>query len=107
MAAVAVLGLTRGPALLHWLGIGLSRAASVSGQLRPSLIPYAVLGAAAVVLVIVMRRLGPRSRPRLLAGFVGQASLPTFLPDLPSLIENEDEHCHEDTRAGGDYSCCH
>ena len=70
VAAVAVLGLTRGPALLHWLGIGLSRAASVSGQLRPSLIPYAVLGAAAVVLVIVMRRLGPRSRPRLLAGFV-------------------------------------
>ncbi|MGB6614411.1 MAG: hypothetical protein WBE95_10040, partial [Trebonia sp.] len=40
VAAVAVLGLTRGPALLHWLGIGLSRAASVSGQLRPSLIPY-------------------------------------------------------------------
>jgi len=70
VAAVAVLGLTRGPALLHWLGIGLSRAASVSGQLRPSLIPYAVLGAAAVVLVIAMRRLGPRSRPRLLAGFV-------------------------------------
>ena len=70
VAAVAVLGLTRGPALLHWLGIGLSRAASVSGQLRPSLIPYAVLGAAAGVLVIVMRRLGPRSRPRLLAGFV-------------------------------------
>ena len=70
VVAVAVLGLTRGPALLHWLGIGLSRAASVSGQLRPSLIPYAVLGVAAVVLVIVMRRLGPRSRPRLLAGFV-------------------------------------
>jgi hypothetical protein len=68
VAAVAVLGLTRGPALLHGLGIGLSRAASVSAQLRPSLIPYAVLGAAAVVLVIVMRRLGPRSRPRLLAG---------------------------------------
>jgi hypothetical protein len=70
VAAVAGLGLTRGPALLHWLGIGLSRAASVSGQLRLSLIPYAVLGAAAVVLVIVMRRLGPRSRPRLLPGFV-------------------------------------
>jgi hypothetical protein len=69
VAAVAVLGLTRGPALLHWLGIGLSRAASVSGQLRPSLIPYVVLGAAAVVLVVVMRRLGPRWRARLLAGF--------------------------------------
>lgn len=69
-AAVAVLGLTRGPELLHWLGIGLSRAAGVSGQLRPSLVPYAVLGAAAAALVIVMRRLGPRSRPRVLACFV-------------------------------------
>ena len=70
VVAVAVLGLTQGPALLRWLGIGLSRAASVSGQLRPSLIPYVVLGAAAVALVIVVRRLGPRSRPRVLAAFV-------------------------------------
>jgi hypothetical protein len=68
--AVAALGLAEGAGVLHWLGIGQARAAGVIGQLRPWLVPYTVLGAGAVALVLAGRRLGPRARSRVLAGFV-------------------------------------
>jgi hypothetical protein len=70
VAAVAVTGLAWGVDLLVWLGIGPVRAASVIGQLRPWLLPSAVLGVAALVLVLLEQRLGPRALSRLLAGFV-------------------------------------
>jgi hypothetical protein len=72
LAAVVVvtLGLTWGAGLLHWLGIGIGESASVIGSLKPWLIPYGVLGAAAAALVIFGPRAGPRLRSRLFAGFV-------------------------------------
>ncbi len=50
--------------------MGVSASASVTGRLKPWLLPYAVLGAVAAAFVIFGRRLGPRLRSRLLAGFV-------------------------------------
>jgi uncharacterized membrane protein YgcG len=72
LAAVLVVALafTWGAGLLRWLGVGISQSASVIGRLEPWLIPYAVLGLAAGVLVIVGRRLGPKLRSRLITGFV-------------------------------------
>lgn len=70
VVAVVVIAFAQGPALLHSLDIGPARAASVLGRLRPWLVPYAVLGAVAAVLVIVGRRLGRRPRGRLIAWFV-------------------------------------
>ncbi len=72
LAAVVVvaLGFTWGAGLLHWLGVGISQSTSAIGHLEPWLIPYAVLGLAAAVLVILGRRLGPKLRSRLIAGFV-------------------------------------
>jgi len=67
---VVVVGLTWGAGLLQWLGVGSSESAGVIGRLEPWLIPYAVLGAGAAALVIFARRLGPRLRSRLIAGFV-------------------------------------
>ena len=67
---IVVLGLTWGAGMLRWLGVGVGESASVIGRLKPWLIPYAVLGAAAATLVIVERRLGPRLRSRLIAAFV-------------------------------------
>ena len=70
VAVVVTLGLTWGTGFLHWVGMGVSASASVTGRLRPWLLPYAVLGAVAAAFVIFGRRLGPRLRSRLLAGFV-------------------------------------
>jgi len=67
---VVVLGLTWGAGMLHWLGVSTGQSASVIGRLKPWLIPYAVLGAGAAALVILERRLGPRLRSRLIAGFL-------------------------------------
>jgi hypothetical protein len=67
---IVVLGLTWGAGMLHWLGVGIGQSASVIGRLKPWLIPYAVLGAAAAALVFFERRLGQRLRSRLIAGFV-------------------------------------
>jgi hypothetical protein len=69
MIAVVVIGLCWGTGLLRWLGVGLA-AAQADGRLKPWLIPYALIGAAAIVFVICGRRLQPRLRSRLLAGFV-------------------------------------
>jgi hypothetical protein len=66
---VVILGFTWGVGLLHWLGVGTIRSASVIGRLKPWLIPYAVIGAGAIALVLFGRRIKPRHRARLFVGF--------------------------------------
>ncbi|HEX8008514.1 MAG TPA: hypothetical protein VF482_19040 [Trebonia sp.] len=66
---VVVLGFTWGAGLLRWLGVGTIRSANVIGHLKPWLIPYAVMGAGAIALVLFGRRLKPRHRTRLFVGF--------------------------------------
>ncbi len=68
--ALVAAGLTWGAGLLQWLGVSTSTSVSAIGRLQPFLVPYAVLGAGAVALVIFGRRLRPRLRARLLVGFV-------------------------------------
>jgi hypothetical protein len=68
--ALVAVGLTWGAGLLQWLGVDASTSVSAIGRLQPFLVPYAVLGAGAVALVIFGRRLGPRLRSWLLVGFV-------------------------------------
>jgi len=72
LAAVAAVALafTWGVGWVRWVGLNISPSASVVGQLKPWLVPYAVLGAAAVALVIFARRLRPGLGARLIAGFV-------------------------------------
>jgi hypothetical protein len=69
MIAVVVVGLCWGAGLLRWLGVGLA-ATHVDGQLKPWLVPYALIGAAAIAFVICGRRIRPRLRSRLLAALV-------------------------------------
>ncbi|HTZ25032.1 MAG TPA: hypothetical protein VMC83_13665 [Streptosporangiaceae bacterium] len=69
MITVVVLGLCWGAGLLRWLGVGLA-ATRVDGQLKPWLIPYALIGAAAIAFLILGRRVAPGLRSRLLAAFV-------------------------------------
>ena len=69
MIAVVVVALCWGAGLLRWLGVGLV-AARVDGQLKPWLIPYALIGAAAIVFLICGRRVPSRLRSRLLGAFV-------------------------------------
>jgi hypothetical protein len=68
--ATAVLGLTWGVSWIRWVGLNISPSASTVSHLKPYLVPYAVLGAAAAALVIFGRRLGRRLGSRLMAGFV-------------------------------------
>jgi hypothetical protein len=70
MIAVVVLGLCWGAGLLHWLGVNLGTATAVAGRLGPWLVPYALLGAGAIALVIFGWRLPLRLRSRWLGGFV-------------------------------------
>jgi len=66
---VAVLGLTWGPGLLHWLRAG-PGAAGAAGPLRPWLVPYALIAAGAIAFVVFGRRLQPRQRSRWLGGLI-------------------------------------
>ena len=72
LAAVAAVALafTWGMGWVRWVGLSINPSASIVGQLKPWLIPYAVLGAAAAALVIFGRRLGSGLSSRLIAGFV-------------------------------------
>jgi hypothetical protein len=72
LAAVAAVALafTWGVGWIHWVGLDVSPSADVVDRLRPWLVPYAVLGAAAVMFVMFGRRLRPGRRSRLIAGFV-------------------------------------
>jgi hypothetical protein len=69
MIVVAVLGLTWGTGLLHWLRAG-PGAAGAAGPLRPWLVPYALIGAGAIAFVIFGRRLQPQLRSRWLGGLI-------------------------------------
>ncbi len=69
MIVVVVIALIRGTSLLQWLGVT-TGAAALASSLGPWLVPYAVIGAGAIAFVIFGRRLGPRLRSRVLAGFV-------------------------------------
>ncbi len=67
---VAVFAVMQSTRMLGWLGVS-ARVAGVAGQhLRPWLVPYAVIGAGALALVIFGQRLRPDRRRRLLAAFV-------------------------------------
>ena len=70
VVVAVVLGFTWGVSWIRWVGLNISPSASVVGDLKPYLLPYAVLGAAAAALVIFGWRLGRRLRSRLIAGFV-------------------------------------
>jgi hypothetical protein len=70
MIVVVLLGLSWGAGLLRWLGVSVSTAGAAVGHLRPWLAPYALIGAGAIALVVFGRRLRPRPRARLLAGFI-------------------------------------
>jgi hypothetical protein len=70
VVVAVVLGFTWGVSWIRWVGLNISPSASVVGDLKPYLLPYAVLGAAAAALVIFGWRLGRRLRSRLIAAFV-------------------------------------
>jgi hypothetical protein len=70
MIAVVVIGLSWGAGLLHWLRAG-PGAALVDGHLKPSLVPYALIGAGAIAFVIFGRHLHPRLRSRWLGSLIG------------------------------------
>jgi len=70
MVAAVALAFTWGVGWVRWAGLNISPSASVVDGLKPWLLPYAVLGAAAAALVIVGRRLRPRLASRLIAGLV-------------------------------------
>ncbi len=69
VVTVAVLGLLWGTGLLRWLKAG-PAAASLDGALKPWLVPYVLLGAGAIALVIAGPRLRPALRSRWLGAFV-------------------------------------
>ena len=72
LAAVAAVALafTWRVGWVRWVGLNIFPSASVVARLKPWLVPYAVLGAAAVALVIFGRRLRPGLVARLIAAFV-------------------------------------
>ncbi len=69
MIAVVAAGLCWGPGLLRWLGVS-AATVGVAGHLKPWLVPYAVIGAAAIAFVVFGRHARPRLRSRLLCAFV-------------------------------------
>jgi hypothetical protein len=69
MIAVVVTGLCWGAGLLRWLKVS-PAAAGAAGHLKPWLVPYAIIGAAAIAFLVFGRRAQPRLRSRLLCGFV-------------------------------------
>ena len=68
--ALVTAALAWGAGLLSWLSAGPGSGAGTIGQLRPWLLPYAVLAAAAIALVIFGRRLSRKGWARACAGFV-------------------------------------
>jgi hypothetical protein len=66
----SALGMVWGMTWIRWVGLSISPSLSVVSRLKPYLLPYVVLGAVAVVLVLFGWRLGRRLRSRLIAGFV-------------------------------------
>ncbi len=69
MICVVIIALIWGTSLLRWLGVT-TDAAALASSLGPWLVPYALIGAAAIAFVIFGRRLSPRLWSRVLAAFV-------------------------------------
>jgi hypothetical protein len=69
MIAVAALGLVDTGGLLRWLGAD-ARPAGAAGRLGPWLIPYLLIGAGALALVLLARRWQPRVRARVICAFI-------------------------------------
>jgi len=69
MIAVVGVALAWGAGLLRWLGVNQAAAAS-AGALKVWLIPYALIGMAAIAFVIVGGRLAARPRARWLGSFI-------------------------------------
>jgi len=69
MIVVVALGLAWGTGLLHWLRAG-PGAIGAAAPLRPWLVPYALIGAGAIAVVVFGRCLRPRLRSRWLGGLV-------------------------------------
>jgi hypothetical protein len=67
--AVAALGIAGGVALFNWLESPTSVTGTLIGSLRPWLIPFLILGGAALALVTFGQRLSRRMFARLVAGF--------------------------------------
>ena len=70
VALAAVLGVAWGMSWIRWVGLNISPSVSEVSRLKPYLLPYAVLGAAGVALVVFGWRLRNGLRARLIAGFV-------------------------------------
>jgi hypothetical protein len=69
MISVVVLSLCWGTGLLGWMR-GASGAGSADARLRPWLVPYVVIGAGAIAVVLFRRHFHPRLRSRLLGLFI-------------------------------------
>ena len=70
VALTAALGVAWGMSWIRWVGLNISPSISEVSRLKPYVLPYAVLGAAAAALVVFGWRLGHGLRSRLIAGFV-------------------------------------
>lgn len=70
VVATSVLGVLWGMTWIRWVGLNISPSPSEVSRLRPYLVPYAALGAAAAALVLFGWRPRRRLRSRLIAGFV-------------------------------------
>ncbi len=69
MLGIVIIALFFGTDLLRWLGVG-QPPDGIASRLKPWLIPYALIGAGTVALLLFGRRLPRRLRSRLLTGFV-------------------------------------
>jgi hypothetical protein len=69
MIGVVVLSLCWGAGMLSWMR-GAADAAGAAARIRPWLVPYALIGAGAIAVVLVGRHLDPKLRSRLLGVFV-------------------------------------
>jgi hypothetical protein len=70
VVTAVVLAFAWGTGWIRWVGLTIDPSPSVVSHLKPYLVPYAVLGAAAAALVAFGGRLRERLGSRLIAGFV-------------------------------------
>jgi hypothetical protein len=98
--AVVVLGLLWGDGLLRWLKAG-PGAFGIAGRLLPWLVPYAVIGAAAIAFVIFGRHLRPRPRARWLGSLVVIDLVVFTLLGVVALLPGLGRSAHPPTGPGG------
>jgi hypothetical protein len=69
MIGVVLVSLSSGAGFLHWMR-GASGAVSADARLRIWLLPYAVIGAGAIAVVLARRHLRPKLRSRVTGAFI-------------------------------------